>query len=84
MAEEEKKEEFVHEKEKEIGRIIRENSSDIVVRIYKYKNVVYVDIRHWVKNFKGVTGFRKGLSIPEKDFPKLMEILRNTEKRLSI
>lgn len=81
---------FENEEEKEIGRISRENSSDIVVRTSKYKGVTYVDIRHWIKMEKFVGWSKKGIALPKNDLDDLIEILHklsdkygqeNAEKR---
>lgn len=69
-------EEFVQEDVKEIGRIERPNSSDIVIRETVYKGIRYIDIRHWLKTQKYTGWSKKGLAIPISDFPRLMEILK--------
>lgn len=70
------KEEFVQEKVEEIGRVERPDTSDIIVRMTTFRGIRYVDIRHYLKLNK-FTGFsKKGIAIPEQDFPKLMEILK--------
>lgn len=72
---------FQREEMVEIGRVMRPNSSDIVVRLVKFKGIWYLDIRHWVKMPK-YTGFSKGLSVPEEDIPEVMGLLAKGIERL--
>ncbi len=72
---------FEQEEVEEIGRIARQDSSDIVVRTSKFKGVTYIDIRNWIKTDKYTGWSKKGIAIREQDFPDLMTILKKLEKK---
>jgi hypothetical protein len=64
----------------EIGKIKRDNASDIIIRVTKFKGVTYVDIRHWLK-LDTFTGFgKKGISLPVENLDELIEILKKVKK----
>ena len=80
-------EKFSQEDGKEIGRVTRPNSSDIVVRIGKYKGDKFVDIRHYLKNVKiggsEYTGFsKKGIWLVEKDLNEIIRLLTKAKEEL--
>jgi len=73
---------FKQDEVEEIGKIERPDTSDIVVRITKFKGTSYIDIRNWIKMEKYTGWSKKGVAIREQDFPALMKILKKVEKKL--
>jgi hypothetical protein len=75
------KENFEQEEVKEIGKIERKDSSDIIVRKTKFKGNWYFDIRHWVETEKYTGWTKKGICLPMENLEELIKILQKMVKK---
>jgi hypothetical protein len=65
--------------EKEIGKIPKNDTTDIVIRVDEYKSKKGLTIREFVTS-EGYTGFtRSGVRIPAADFIKFRDLINSID-----
>ena len=71
------------EEQVEIGRLPKNNSSETVVRINKFKGKTYVDIRNFTKSNGNLYPTTKGISIHYKSLSPMLDLLEKAEEELN-
>jgi len=68
------------EKEMEIGRIVRPNAPDLVVRIAVWKEEKWIDVRNWIKTPRYVGFSKAGMAVKEEELKQIIDLLRKASE----